>query len=462
MKNARSRQQNKKSSKGNVLHFMIPGLKKSIDVEYPDGELPVCHRCKKIYKTRELCRIRDGHTEIPWKTTYLCISLDDSCLTFDRMGQLTLVNEEKMQCRFVARVLDGPPLPLQAMKIYEEDKDSPICGPCKKKNYTRYHCRKNQQHSQLPWVTVYVMLSAVPSFEPVSQIGSNTKVPHLLHGMHMSTAFGDGVKSVSRNHVDGVNHMFSDDGVDDIYKVHSSRSFLLTIYGPSQTTLRWLNIDPCVPTTNFKPISTFSGRPAGIMGQRFFPPVTKSNYPDMRDVSKCEQQYYQHPSNYYHQHYSNWIQKNSEEEISSQKHQGSLGSISCNVRPYQQTEEQNFRRQESIYSHGQQYYPQEGLHRSNDVYNNNNHNLSFNQSNLSKREIYRYNTYHNPNGQYSTSCDQQWATAGMTGMPYPPTCQEFGAFQSHTYSTEKSHIKSPLGYGSHANDMPKYDWHEKG
>lgn len=39
---------------------------------------------------------------------------------------------------------------------------TPICAPCKDKNYTRTYCRSNKKHRQLPWSTVHVLLSLRP------------------------------------------------------------------------------------------------------------------------------------------------------------------------------------------------------------------------------------------------------------------------------------------------------------
>ena len=150
----------RKNNKGNAIAYLIPGLKNEIEIPFPDRKLPVCKRCKKIYKTRELCRIRDGHTDIPWNTAYICVTLDDSCFVRDSSGNLCLVEEDSMQ--FVARSLPGPPMPYCAKKGHIGGAKAPICMACKDKNYTRHHCREKQKHQQLPWGTVYVLLSATP------------------------------------------------------------------------------------------------------------------------------------------------------------------------------------------------------------------------------------------------------------------------------------------------------------
>lgn len=155
-----------RNAKGNVLRYVLPGLTKAIDIPFSERKLPVCKRCKKIYKSRELCRIRDGHTEVPWNTTYLCVTLDESCLKPAKDGSPygTLVDEDSF--RFVARNLPGPSMALRAKKGHLGGAKAPICMACKDKNYTRHHCREKQQHLQLPWGTVYVMISAVPFTGP--------------------------------------------------------------------------------------------------------------------------------------------------------------------------------------------------------------------------------------------------------------------------------------------------------
>jgi len=226
----RKRRRGSSCSKGNsVLTTLIPGLKRPIDIQFPDGKLPVCQRCKKIYKTRELCRIRDGHTDKPWNTTYLCISFDDTCLTLNSMGETCLVDEERMQRQYIAQLINEPPLPFRANKIHEDGiLHSPICTACKEKNYTRHHCRVKQQHMQLPWVTMYVMLSTIPHYDPVDHNGS---------GINSDTPFSPQSWSKKNNPASyiGGDKSAGKKSIDDIQKVPPSRTCLLTITSFSPT-----------------------------------------------------------------------------------------------------------------------------------------------------------------------------------------------------------------------------------
>ena len=133
----------------NTLKFKIPGFEFPIYIPFTGRRLAVCERCKKNFKTRDYCRTRDCHVDLPWSQTYVCVSLDPSCT--DRDGKL----------------LDGPFYARAVSPIaFHFDGDisnkTPICAPCKDKNYTRKYCRHQKKHLQLPWSTVYVILSAGP------------------------------------------------------------------------------------------------------------------------------------------------------------------------------------------------------------------------------------------------------------------------------------------------------------
>lgn len=139
----------KQKKNANILRFTPPGFLHPIDVPFPGRCLPVCERCKKNFKTREHCRTRDCHTGLPWSDTFLCISLDHTCTGED--GKL-------FDGPFVAKSMQPQPFCLQG----EINPLTPICAPCKDKNYTRTYCRSNKKHRQLPWSTVHVLLSLRP------------------------------------------------------------------------------------------------------------------------------------------------------------------------------------------------------------------------------------------------------------------------------------------------------------
>ncbi len=145
----------------NVLRFTPPGFSHPIDVQFPPRCLPVCERCKKNFKTREHCRGRDCHTDLAWCETYVCVSLDNSCTGEDN---------KLLEAPFVAKVV--PPIAFNLKG--DLNPLTPICAPCKDKNYTRTYCRQNKNHRQLPWSTVYVIVSLKPGFIPERNSANST------------------------------------------------------------------------------------------------------------------------------------------------------------------------------------------------------------------------------------------------------------------------------------------------
>jgi len=151
-----------KFAKSHLLKLTIPGLQNPIDVPFPDKKLPVCAKCKMIFKTRQLCRERDGHTTFPWTNTYICFIIDDSCYEEDKItGKKNIVTEDGPNpMRFTATAIECSSTKYFADFETDAGKSDPICNPCKLKNYTRHYCRTKHQHENLPWGTLYVSLKA--------------------------------------------------------------------------------------------------------------------------------------------------------------------------------------------------------------------------------------------------------------------------------------------------------------
>ncbi len=164
----------KKSGKKNTLICSVPGLWNPIEVSFENRKLPVCKKCKKIFKTRHLCRVRDGHTTLPWNTTYLCVLVDDSCIV---NGVFSQTPDDK----FVAEMISGDTTPPSYIAdLNKLGPDPPICRHCKEKNYTRYHCRTSHCHNQLPWNTTYVTLKKVENSDVCNDsTDENTSIPNL-------------------------------------------------------------------------------------------------------------------------------------------------------------------------------------------------------------------------------------------------------------------------------------------
>ena len=120
-----------------------------LKIPFPDRKLPVCANCKRNYKTREVCRSRDQHTSLPWKTIYLCIRIHDNC--FDEDGNLGELVDMDLEVTYQWEH--------NYFKFLHPVKpDVPICYACKVKNYTRSYCRERLSHRSLPWDTTYVLI----------------------------------------------------------------------------------------------------------------------------------------------------------------------------------------------------------------------------------------------------------------------------------------------------------------
>jgi len=144
---------------GNILSFKPPNFGHILNIKFPDSRLPVCKHCKKNYKSRSVCRIRSGHTDLPWSTTHICITLDDSCTDAD--GKIVDVP-------LTARMIHWQPF--CAKKPFTSE--APICAACKKTKHTQTFCREQHQHRQLPWCTVFVILGTVETTDRTSIIAA--------------------------------------------------------------------------------------------------------------------------------------------------------------------------------------------------------------------------------------------------------------------------------------------------
>lgn len=150
------------TSHGNLLTFTPPGFKQTLNVKYPDSRLAVCHKCKKNFKTRDMCRVRNTHTAPPWTTAYVCITMDESCTDAD------------------GKYVDKPlTLRMVQWQPYAVKKNfgpkTPVCSACKRTNRTKSFCRERHKHRHLPWCTVYVLLSTLDNADPTTVVAGASK-----------------------------------------------------------------------------------------------------------------------------------------------------------------------------------------------------------------------------------------------------------------------------------------------
>lgn len=197
------------------------GMPRSFDVPFVERRLPVCDRCKKNFKSRDLCRMRDGHKALPWQMTYVVVTMDSSVLHEGENGNVTLQN--------IPMVCDLQDTPHMCLGPADGSmKSEPICKVCREKNYTRDYCRNTCKHTTPPWSTTYVKLVA------------DTKPKDDDRFMQYS------VKKRKAREEDGVNGKPKprEDGVDvhensdDLAIVHKSRTFICSV-SSQKLVARW-------------------------------------------------------------------------------------------------------------------------------------------------------------------------------------------------------------------------------
>lgn len=238
----------------NTLYLDIPGFTSNLHVRFPDCRLPVCGRCKKNYKTRDMCRTQGEHTDLPWSTVFICITLDHTC---------TDANNKLKKGPFTTRNMEWMPYCFKN----EVSAETLICAACKTKNYTRKQCRVKSRHKFLPWSTVYVMLShdnredssrhgdGKDDNDSVSQSESASRKRSIdgSSSEHRSKrrATGDkGEEEVKLESSDRDPSSDAEDGPqskkdskgDDITKVDRSRTFLLEV-AVDTCIIKWLDYD---------------------------------------------------------------------------------------------------------------------------------------------------------------------------------------------------------------------------
>ena len=141
----------KKADGAQACTVHLPGLPQPFDVPFPARKLPVCIRCKKNYRSRELCRQRDEHKALPWQTVYVIVTLTDEVLEKGEDGKLSVAD-----IPVVAELQETPDMCRGPADGFMSKQ--PICKICKEKNYTRDYCRDTSKHTTPPYQAVYVKL----------------------------------------------------------------------------------------------------------------------------------------------------------------------------------------------------------------------------------------------------------------------------------------------------------------
>jgi hypothetical protein len=183
-----------------------------------------------------MCRVRNTHTAPPWTTAYICVTVDDSCL--DEQGKFV---DKPMTVRMVQWQ------PYCVKKPF--DPKTPVCAACKRTNRTRSFCRERHKHKQLPWCSVYVLLSTLESADPSTVIaGASRKVDgdEKVNGSdEKESADGDSKQKAEDGSISaaGGETITSDAGDpgDDVNDLAESKTFLAQVSCRSNT-IHWLEL----------------------------------------------------------------------------------------------------------------------------------------------------------------------------------------------------------------------------
>jgi hypothetical protein len=238
---------------GNMLSFTPPGFNQKLTIKFPDYRLPVCEKCKKNYKTRDMCRVRNAHTDLPWSCVYICITLDSSC---------TDANGKYVETPFHVRPNNWQPYCIKKEKASAYfDNKTPICAACKKKNYTRSFCRERHKHRSLPWSTVYVTLSAMEGLtgeeasDPAAAAAAD-ETANLVDAAASAVKADDAETQAAVEAAAGIPVPTEDangnpivtttstmePATDDINDIDASRTFLISISSKS-CNIQWVELD---------------------------------------------------------------------------------------------------------------------------------------------------------------------------------------------------------------------------
>lgn len=202
--------ENKKPVGKQVCTVHPQGMPRAFDVPFAERRLPVCDRCKKNFKSRELCRRRDGHKALPWQVTYVVVTLTDEVLEKAQDGALTYTD--------VGVVAELQDTPLMCLGPADGSMESePICKVCREKNYTRDYCRKTCKHTTPPWSTTYVKLVVDKTPKDEAKFKYSKKRKKTQEENAHGKPFANGEEQLEP------------DQSDDLSQIHQSKTFLAVI-----------------------------------------------------------------------------------------------------------------------------------------------------------------------------------------------------------------------------------------
>ena len=151
---------------------------------------PICSSCKKgKNRTKYECRVKLGHTALPWSPIYVCITIDkQSCIGHD--GRLVLArhpettNITRLMCNYYVRNPRCVPIEVAPPIIPQPegttvDLASTVCKTCRKKHLTKKHCRGVLHHRYVPYCTTFHKMTFDQESTSTTEISNNTRATAL-------------------------------------------------------------------------------------------------------------------------------------------------------------------------------------------------------------------------------------------------------------------------------------------
>lgn len=122
------------------------------------------------------------------------------------------------------------------------DPKAPVCASCKRTNRTRSFCRDRNKHRQLPWCTVYVLLTALDQTDPSTIVAAPSQKIE-SDGEGDSVADESKTNSRDESSVAGSATIGSDADIDsdDINEIAESRTFLVKVSSQGSS-IHWLDL----------------------------------------------------------------------------------------------------------------------------------------------------------------------------------------------------------------------------
>jgi hypothetical protein len=216
-----------------------------------------------------MCRVRNSHTTEPWTTAFICFTLDDNCT--DEDGKY-------IDKPFAVRMIQWQPYCVKT----PFDPKTPVCSACKKTNRTRNFCRERHKHRQLPWCTVYVLLSPADSIDPATRVApESTPLEDAAdpEGKVAEDKKVETVKSEAEGDEKGAPEdkeerkpiKVADDG-EDINDISESRTFLAKV-SCHASSIHWLELAEFDPADQHAAMQGLVAPDGGHMGSARGPPM---------------------------------------------------------------------------------------------------------------------------------------------------------------------------------------------